>query len=901
MKRKRHIKYPATVFLIACYDPRGLSAISEQITSWVTNSRFRIRVINLHKTFPEYGMRIPDSHMVTDAASIIIHPTACYSPSNLLNLCKSLDIKRKIGTTSIVLYKQDEHVQSHMTAEIIGKYGIDIVLTCTSVHNRTKVYPPEMVGNAVFMKVYTGYISDKLLKNAPQKMWRERKIDFFYRGSKQPPEIGKLGFLKYAFARRLINACRSRGLSCDASSEWTDRILGFDWLISLSNSRSTVSLESGSNCFDFNGEIKIAVDKFLKENPSIDPWSDNGFKKLTSSILHKYEGNVNYGQIAPRHLEAVVTFTPQLLLPGNYSGVFQAGRHYIEINQDLDNFDEAIELLNDDDYRTQMLQCAYEEIALNPALQFQNFVQMVDDLIESRHITSIGDSKSYTHASFRRINEASENEQVVVLCPHKAHLDPRIRWWSQHTSAKWNVHIIEIDNKVTKPGGKENSAKILLSAREFGLNIQDLPNEVIDSGNVSFAIEILCRVSEQLNRLRYSRELSRHYSSDHIWLMDHLIRISIGLIEAGVRINGTDLLIAIDLPALLAGLCLCELYGVPLIYDAHEIWSHSNLNLEWHEIEWWNQLERRLLRDVDIPVTVSPGIGQWYHREMNKEMLVVPNYSPLSDSIGQSEPKAIDDTVRFLFLGAFADNRGIEELIQAWDFDPDIATLTLQGPHSEHRDKCKKFSMSLGRGERGVRFAPPVSENELIAEASKYHVGIIPYTYSYPYSHCCPNKLSQYMAAGCAILSNKLPFVEKCISDANCGVSVNFNSQQQIYEKIKEIINDKDKIELWRINSLRAVEYYFNWESASKAVLDKLRTFESFPRENFGISLFPPYEVYQTKNTSDLTISAYRNILNKNNYFRIVSFVEARLKKTSFAYKFGREVNRMIRKLLKVW
>ena len=143
--------------------------------------------------------------MVSDAASIIIHPTACYSPSNLLNLCKSLDIKRKIGTTSIVLYKQDEHVQSHMTAEIIGKYGIDIVLTCTSVQNRTKVYPPEMVGNAVFMKVYTGYISDKLLKNAPQKMWREREIDFFYRGSKQPPEIGKLGFLKYAFCVFLHN------------------------------------------------------------------------------------------------------------------------------------------------------------------------------------------------------------------------------------------------------------------------------------------------------------------------------------------------------------------------------------------------------------------------------------------------------------------------------------------------------------------------------------------------------------------------------------------------------------------------------------------------------------------------------------------------------------------------
>ncbi len=51
----------------------------EQITSKVVNSKFRIQVINLHKTFPEYGMRLPDSHMVYGAAAIIIQPTARYS------------------------------------------------------------------------------------------------------------------------------------------------------------------------------------------------------------------------------------------------------------------------------------------------------------------------------------------------------------------------------------------------------------------------------------------------------------------------------------------------------------------------------------------------------------------------------------------------------------------------------------------------------------------------------------------------------------------------------------------------------------------------------------------------------------------------------------------------------
>jgi len=65
----------------------------EQITSRVANSNFRIQVINLHKTFPEYGMRLPDFHMVSGAAAIIIHPTARYSHvkiSMLKTICLQL-------------------------------------------------------------------------------------------------------------------------------------------------------------------------------------------------------------------------------------------------------------------------------------------------------------------------------------------------------------------------------------------------------------------------------------------------------------------------------------------------------------------------------------------------------------------------------------------------------------------------------------------------------------------------------------------------------------------------------------------------------------------------------------------------------------------------------------------
>ena len=105
MARKRQMKYPATVFIIACYDPRGLSPIVDQITSWVNHSRYRIRVINLYNTFPHYGMRLSHAQVVSGATAIIIHPTVSYSPNNLLNLCESLEKTGKCNSSLIILYK----------------------------------------------------------------------------------------------------------------------------------------------------------------------------------------------------------------------------------------------------------------------------------------------------------------------------------------------------------------------------------------------------------------------------------------------------------------------------------------------------------------------------------------------------------------------------------------------------------------------------------------------------------------------------------------------------------------------------------------------------------------------------------------------------------------------------
>ena len=46
------------------------------------------------------------------------------------------------------------------------------------------------------------------------------------------------------------------------------------------NSKAVVGTVSGANCFDFDGQLKKLVDRYLQENPECDPWSDEGYKEL---------------------------------------------------------------------------------------------------------------------------------------------------------------------------------------------------------------------------------------------------------------------------------------------------------------------------------------------------------------------------------------------------------------------------------------------------------------------------------------------------------------------------------------------------------------------------------------------------------------------------------------------
>lgn len=70
-----------------------------------------------------------------------------------------------------------------------------------------------------------------------------------------------------------------------------------------------------------------------------------------------------------------------------------------------------------------------------------------------------------------------------------------------------------------------------------------------------------------------------------------------------------------------------------------------------------------------------------------------------------------------------------------------------------------------------------------------------------------PNKLFDYFASGIPVFSNhKNPF--SIINQEHCGIEQHFDSSEECFELLCEILNDQKKLELWKSNSLSTAKKY---------------------------------------------------------------------------------------------
>lgn len=823
-----------TILLIAYFDPIGLMTIRENVAAWVKASAYDFEVLNLWKCGFS-PLRIPAHIDLNDYAGVMIHPAVCYFPTNLVSLDTDLTTKFPDYDGLKILVKQDEHFRTHEFGAFLKANKFDILVTCVPPHELEKAYTAEALEGVRVVQQLTAFVSENM-RNSKRRAYERRPIDISYRGSIQPLICGRLGYEKRAIGQAVRGPAEAAGLKTDISSRWEDRINGEAWTQFLSSSKAVLGVESGSNLFDFDGSVTQWCDKFAADNADMDPGSEDYYLKAHNEYLHKFEDNIDYAQISPRHFEAAAVGALQILYEGRYSDIFKPGRHYFSLKRDLSNLDEAFDLIRDEKAWSDMTTAAYEEIILADTYTYDRFVETFDAAVRDKL-----DEKGIVVQSrlARSLPRENTPKRALVAMYHDPGVDPRVTWLSESLEARgYEVVELGVHHDLTSPIEMKSVTNTRIQVRSRlvphtwpGLRLPEASGDLpLPEYVLSLMAQCVFAPNSALEKRFGAVDVVKDTESFRHACWEMINGPSI-LLDVGRQLGDFDVVIGVDLHGAPLANALAKETGAISVYDAHEYWPAARATMNW-EFDFWSRIEQTLVADLDLTATVSKPLADIMSAEYARDYIVLPNCAsldaakPLSDErkAAIDLPARTEDQVVFLFHGGLHRERPVEFLINSWPQTDERAILWVRAIKSPIRDELIELARANGLLDTRIFFPEPATEDELIESARAADVGIIPYSphNGLNYQHACPNKLSQYSAAGKPTLSTDLTFVRSMIEAEGIGRIYDTLDPANLVSEVQWFLDHPGERRAMGERAKAFFESSYNWDQRATTLLDAI-------------------------------------------------------------------------------
>jgi hypothetical protein len=308
--------------------------------------------------------------------AVILHNTfLCMRWNTLFYRLKSeLEWVREMNCIKIAI-PQDEYDHSEVLDEWLFEWQVPIIFSCFDATDRKTLYPL-MADRANFYKCLTGYIDDAIAAQIQPNLLplSKRSNDIVYRASKLPYWFGSHGQLKHQIGGIVANCAKLHGLVYDISTREADTIVGEAWVDFIASGRTVIGCESGSSALDRRGEIKSKIEALLAENNGL------SFDEVSAQLPRGWD-DFSFFAVSPRHLEAVITKTCQVLIEGRYDGILEPNKHYIPLKKDFSDLDEVLDKLRDNKLLERIANQAYEEICMSGQYSYKKFASDIDRAI----------------------------------------------------------------------------------------------------------------------------------------------------------------------------------------------------------------------------------------------------------------------------------------------------------------------------------------------------------------------------------------------------------------------------------------------------------------------------------------------------------------------------------------
>lgn len=248
------------------------------------------------------------------------------------------------------------------------------------------------------------------------------------------------------------------------------------------------------------------------------------------------------------------------------------------------------------------------------------------------------------------------------------------------------------------------------------------------------------------------------------------------LANAILRTMIPDVIHIHDHVALTGAKLLKEVTGVPIVWDAHEIYEDLAGIADARAVVN-PQVISEFTPFVDHFVTINESIAEFYSDKYenlddatilpnSRRHELVPDYDGrLHDAAGIPRTQKV-----LLFQGGFSNHRGIPAVLEAAALLPSGWTVVFMG-WGALADQIADHDQEVdGDGVRRIVVVPGAPNDELLRWTAGATVGIIPYEdKGLNHLYCTPNKLWEYPLAGVPIIGTDFPEMAKVITGHGVG------------------------------------------------------------------------------------------------------------------------------------
>lgn len=297
-----------------------------------------------------------------------------------------------------------------------------------------------------------------------------------------------------------------------------------------------------------------------------------------------------------------------------------------------------------------------------------------------------------------------------------------------------------------------------------------------------------------------------------------------------VRADPPDALHAHDLNTLPVAAALARRLGLPLTYDAHELYPEIS-TLSRREAAIWSFVERHLSGRADNTLTVCDSIAAEIERRYSVPRPTVLLNCPAAGN-GAAAATAGGPMVGgepvVLYQGGFAPHRGLDTLVlAAHGLERGVIRLMGWGLLEE---ELRKLIAREGLEDR-VAIVSPVPPGEVVTAATRATVGVIPYEpVGLNNTYTTPNKLFDYMAAGLPVAASRLPELTRFVEEGEMGLTFPPGDPTALAAALNKILADPERYRQMRERSEEAGRRY-TWEKESPKLLALYERLEFVRRE----------------------------------------------------------------------